>query len=292
MSRRRQLPYSRQGKRPFTPRISFTSWLFIGLIVGLGAGLYYAWIVQPIVYVQASPARLSQQAKADYILLVSQSYAATGNWAQAEQRLAALEDPQLAQTVNALLEQYVRDLKPVELLRNLAHLAQQLGAEGGAVPIFAPTANVLPTPTLIANVQPTAVPSPSATPTAVPSPTASPTSPPVATAVFDFQLVAQDQRCQADAPAERIEVWVENQFAQPLPGVEIAVRWANGQDRFFTGFKPDQGLGYADFTMSPDLSYTVVLADGSPEVSGLRIEPCTDGRGNSWVLRFQQLPTN
>lgn len=289
MSRRR-LPYSQSGKRPFTPRISFTSWLFMGLLVGLGAGLYYAWIVQPIVYLQASPARLNEAAKAEYIVLVSQSYAANGNWAQAEQRLAALEDPQMATTVNQLLEQSVRQLKPVDLLRNLAALAQQLGAEGGAVPIFAPTPDVLPTPTLVAQLQTTAVASPSPTPTAVPSHTPTPTATQVnqPTAVFTFQLVAQEQICDSDTPGH-IQVVVENPFSQPLPGVEIHVRWANGQDRFFTGFKPENGLGYADFSMSPDLSYTAVLADGSPEVSGLRIEPCANGREGSWQLQFQQL---
>ncbi len=144
MSRRRQrrLPYnSGQGEeRPFWQRISTTGWLFLGLILGLGIGLYYAWLVNPITYINAGPVRLSEQYKADYIFLVSQSYALDGNWPLAEQRLAALEDPNLSQTVNLVLEASVRELQAPATLHNIAILAQQLGAEGGAVAIFAPTA--------------------------------------------------------------------------------------------------------------------------------------------------------
>ena len=59
--------------------------------------------------------------------------------------------------------------------------------------------------------------------------------------------------------------------------------------RFFTGFKPPLGEGAGDFAMSPDTSYTVVLAEGSPEVSGLRIETCADGSASGWQLTFQNL---
>ncbi|RMH01467.1 MAG: hypothetical protein D6706_01885, partial [Chloroflexi bacterium] len=56
-------------------RFSPTSLFFLGLIIGLAASLYYAWIIDPVVYTNASPARLSSTHKEAYILLVSQSYA-------------------------------------------------------------------------------------------------------------------------------------------------------------------------------------------------------------------------
>ncbi|VAW43484.1 hypothetical protein MNBD_CHLOROFLEXI01-2598, partial [hydrothermal vent metagenome] len=59
--------------------------------------------------------------------------------------------------------------------------------------------------------------------------------------------------------------------------------------RFFTGFKPENGRGYADFEMSPDTSYTVSLPDGSPEVSGLRLDTCASGLSGGWQLTFQNL---
>jgi hypothetical protein len=292
MSRRRQLPYnSRQEGRPFWQRISTAGWLLIGLLVGMGFGLYYAWVVEPVIYTDSGPARLSEQYKAEYIFLVSQNYAADGDWPRAQQRLAALEDPNLAQTVNSLLETYVRDLQSPEALRHMAALAQQLGAQGGAVAIFAPTPEVLPTPTLATQTQATPVPSPTPLPTDTPPPvptTAVPPSPPPEVEL-PYRLLDQEQVCEADVP--QIEVIVQNELLEDLPGVEVRVSWANGNDRFYTGFKPEQGLGYGDFTMEKDVSYTVVLAEGSPEVSGLRIEPCDNGRDAGWRLVFQYVGT-
>jgi hypothetical protein len=67
------------------------------------------------------------------------------------------------------------------------------------------------------------------------------------------------------------------------------VTWEGGEDHFFTGFKPALGVGYGDFEMEPGISYTIQLADGSPEISGLRIEPCEDGADGGWWLTFQNL---
>lgn len=289
--RRRRLPYSSQGKRPLWQRASTAGWLLVGLAIGLGVGLYYSWVVDPVVYTNAGPSRLSETHKAEYIFLVSQSYAADGDWARAQQRLAALEDPNLAGTVNALLESYVRNLAPPEALRHLAALAQQLGAEGGAVAVFAPTAAALPTPTLAAPLfLPT--PEPLPTVTAVPPLTPTATLPPPTTGAMVYRLLNQERLCEQEGASPGgplIEVIVQDAALVDVPGTAVLVRWDGGQDRFFTGFKPDEGLGYGDFTMSPDVSYAVMLADGSPEVSGLRVEKCDDGRDAGWRLVFQKL---
>ena len=71
--------------------------------------------------------------KEAYIHLVSQSYAAEGDWNRAQQRLAALDDPAIAQTAASLLETYLRQQKPASEIENMARLAQQLGAQGAAV---------------------------------------------------------------------------------------------------------------------------------------------------------------
>jgi len=78
-------------------------------------------------------------------------------------------------------------------------------------------------------------------------------------------------------------------LSNEVAGTAVIVRWDGGEDRFFTGFKPDLGVGYGDFAMTPDVSYTVLLDEGSPEVSGLRVEKCADGRDGSWRLVFQKL---
>ena len=98
-------PPPRRPRRPlpFWRRLSATGWLLLSLVIGLGGGLYYAWVVDPVVFTDASPARFSERYREEYIILVSQIYAVNQNWPLAEQRLAALEDPAIAETVNNLL---------------------------------------------------------------------------------------------------------------------------------------------------------------------------------------------
>ena len=275
--------------------MSAAGWVLLGLVLGLAAGLWYAWMVEPVVFVEVSPARFSERHRAEYIFLVSQSYAANGNWPRAEQRLAALDDPVVGQTVANLLEKYVREQEPAGVIRNLAMVARQLGVETQAVALFAPTpllgstatpiavSTVAPTPTTV----PTASPTPTAIPTVAPTPTptaiVSPTSQP------NYRLLSQERLCPTDVAAPRIEVVTQDALLNPLPGVEVLVSWDGGADRFFTGFKPAEGPSYGDFTMSQDLSYTVALAEGSEAVSGLRIEPCDNGLDGGWRLTFQNL---
>ncbi len=290
--RRRQ----RQGQRPlpFWRRLSTTGWLLLSLIVGLVGGLYYAWVVDPVVFTDASPARFNEHYREEYIVLVSQSYAVNENWPLAQQRLATLEDPNIAETVNELLETAVRQQRPAPLLEQLATVARQLGAEGQAIALFAPTqpaAALQPTPTPAVATTPTDTPAPTATPTntAVPTPTGTATRPATATPQPNYRLTEQTRLCDDEEAINRIEVIVLDAFLNDLPGVEIEVTWQNGRDRFFTGFKPENGRGYADFEMSPDISYTVRLPDGSPEVSGLRLEECDSGLSGGWQLTFQNL---
>lgn len=290
----RRLDYDENGGQD-EPRLSATSLFLLGLILGLAGALYYAWVVNPIVYTEASPSRMSEQSKAEYILLVSQSYAASGDWQMATQRLAALAEPNINETVADQLEAYLRSGQPAAVVRNLAVLADELGSGGPAVALFVPTAEgatATSTPLAESAVLPTQPPSPTMTrpPTSTPRPTSSPTIAPSPTLVPVFRLLSQERVCDDDEAAPRIEVIVVDAFLEPLPGVEAIVQWNEGADRFFTGFQPDKGLGYGDFTMTPDVSYSVFLADGSPTISGLRIEPCSADEGGlpgGWQLTFQ-----
>jgi hypothetical protein len=291
-------PRRRQQRRPrslpFWRRLSSTGWLLLSLIIGLVGGLYYAWVVDPVIFTDASPARFSDQYRETYIILVSQSYAVNDNWPLAQQRLAALDDPEIAQTVNNLLETAVRQQRPAPLLEQLAVVARQLGAAGQAIALFAPTlpaANIQPTPTPAIVTTPTNTPSPAATPTntPIPRPTETATQPATATPQPNYRLTEQTRLCAEDEANNQIEIIVLDAFLNDLPGIEIEVSWQNGRDRFFTGFKPENGRGYADFEMSPDISYTVRLPDGSPEVSGLRLETCASGFSGGWQLTFQNL---
>ena len=277
--------------------VGIASLLLLGLIVGLAGGLYYAWAISPVAYVLVGPSRLSASYKETYIFLVAQNYAQDGNWPRAESRLNALEDPALSQTVADLLQRYLRRGEPETRLRPLALLADQLGVTDPAValfvtPEFRPSAT--PTLTLEPSTTPTLLPTATVTPspTSTPSPTwtPAPTITPSPTALPVYRLLNQERVCEPDKPAPRIEVIALDVNLEQLPGVELLVSWDSGTDRFFTGFKPELGLGYGDFTMVPEVSYSVVVVAGSPPVSGLRVENCPvseGGQAGGWRLTFQ-----
>lgn len=274
------------------PRMSAASLLLIGMIIGFAAALYYAWIVEPVVFTEASPARLSERNKAQYIFLISQSYEADGNWGKAQERLAALNDPEVDETVARLLEESLRRGESAATMRSMAKLAGRLGVNNAAVAVFAPqptatTAAVQSAPTVSGN---TPVARETATPTSTLVPTSTPTPRPSPTAVPVYRLLRQQQICDPDATAPSIEIIAVDPFLEHLPGVEVIVQWDGGSDRFFTGYQPEKGLGYGDFTMTPGVDYQVAMADGSLTVTDLSAPECEFRDGvvlGSWRLTFQ-----
>lgn len=273
------------------------SLLLLGLLLGVMGGLAYAWLVDPVVFVDASPARLSESYKVEYLYLVSQSLAATGNEAQAQQRLSALDDPALAQTVADLLDAALREQRDTETVAALAQLARLLGVEGATVDLFAPQAAGAATPNapLPTSLPSGSTPLPSPTVVTTPLPTAvaelvtaerplTPTPPPTQ---FRYRLLTQEPLCGSPAPL--LAVITLDALLEDLPGVEVAVRWENGRDRFYTGFKPEARAGYGDFTMQPGMVYALQLVDSGPEIPNLQAEPCADGSAGGWLLTFQNL---
>lgn len=290
-----------RSRRRGTAAVPASSPLIVGLLLGLVGALFYAWVVNPIIYTEATPADLGTEFQAEYLYLVSQSYAADNDWAKTQSRLAALGEAEIETVVGEQLESYLREGKPAVAVQSLAQLALELEVQSPAVALFAPvpaqpsptldTSIVIPTftptllPTLIPTPLPSSTPEPTYTPTITPRPTA--TSAPI------YRLLSQQRACRFDEPGYEIEVVVLDALLQPLPGVEVLVSWENGSDHFFTGFKPVEGAGYGDFMMETEgVSYTVTLAEGSPTVSGLRPEPCSSREGGligGWRLTYQRL---
>lgn len=287
----------RRQAEPGGPRLPAASLLLLGLILGVAGGLTYAWLIDPVVYVDAVPSRLSAAYREEYVFLVSQSYAADEDWVRAQERLAALDDQNLAQTVAEQLERALRRGEAAVKVRNLAAMAAQLGAQGPAMALFGPTAPPGSTATATASA-PTATPTLLPTPTDTRQPSRTPSRTPTATRTVAatatpepiYRLLSQERLCRPGTAIRRIEVVVQDAFLEPKPGVEVLVAWDSDSDRFFTGFQPDRGPGYGDFEMSADISYRVSVAEGSPVVGGLRLETCSTNQGGldgGWRLTFQ-----
>jgi len=268
-------------------------YLLTGLVIGLVLGLIYSWLIAPVEYVDTSPASLRADFKDHYRAVIAASYLATGDLARAQSRLILLNDPDPVQELVDQARHALAAGDPDGSVLPLTTLAEAL--QGLIVQLTPPTPIEIqsgtsePTGSAIAAnatqrvTQTQTIP---ATPT--PRPTRTSTSTPGA----PFVLIERAETCDQDGPAGLIQVWVQNAAGAPVPGIEIIISWENGEDSFFTGLKPDIGLGYADFQMTPGEVYILRLASGGAPISGLSAPLCpTQDGGDFWggyALTFHQ----
>ncbi len=158
--------------------------------------------------------------------------------------------------------------------------------------IFTPTTALTPTNRVAGSIaiRPL-IRRPTPTPTHSPTPTATPTQTPTPDPAAPFRVVQSRFVCDEQA-ARLLKVIVRDQTGAGLSGVEVVVRWDSGQDRFFTGLKPDIEPGYADFQMTAGISYQVelpnrVIQPSLPTVTLAETVSCRDAIP-SWQLIFQQ----
>lgn len=77
---------------------------FLMIAVGLGIGLLYGWIINPLQHANAPGSALRSDYKADYVLMVAEIYTADGKLDQAVSRLSILGDlPPVQHTAQAIL---------------------------------------------------------------------------------------------------------------------------------------------------------------------------------------------
>jgi hypothetical protein len=258
------------------------NWLpiLLGLVIGLAIGLYYSWVINPVEYVETSPASLREDFKSDYLALIASAYAYSGDLARAEARIAIFQEPNPATTFSQLAQKRLAMGRPQSETRALALMAAALGERPtplASVP--AQTRIVSPSPTLYTST-------PTRTP--LPPPTRTPTPTPGA----PFELLDQEKVCDPDLYAPLIQVVVIDAAGRPVPGVEVLVVWDTGQDHFFTGLKPELGMGYGDFAMTEGTIYTVQVVKSETPITGLMAEDCIGDDDElfpgSWLLTFQQ----
>jgi len=267
----------------------------IGFSVGLSLSLTYTWVIEPPPLTDTTPAALNPHDKEIYTVLIAAAYAADGDRDRAETRLAQLEDPDIENTIIALAERYINEGRDARDVRALARLAEALGETSAAIRPFiatpTPTPTPIPTPTpLRPTPTPTRVVRPTPTPTAVPPVRRTPTPP-----SGDVFMVAQSTVLCDPSTNGLLRVYVRDDESRGLPGVQILVNWPGGEDRFFTGFKPETDPGYADFEMTPGEVYQVELAgvksEVAQEVGAGASALCPDlpsGVQPSWQIVFQK----
>lgn len=275
--------------------------LFLALLLGLGAGLAYAWVISPQTSTGASPALLRADFKDQYRSAIAASYAASGNLPRAQARLSLLGDEDPAEALNAQAQRSIArgDFADADRLAALA-LAIQSGANVSVPTIPAESSappHIEPSPSPEAAFVLTETPQPIETfpvetlpPLLTSTPRPTRTSTPTQGA--PFRLVEQETVCDPNLPEGLLQVVVLNASRRQMPGIKIIVTWDAGGEEFFTGLKPELGNGYADFVMTPGVSYAVQLAPGSEIASGLVPPACRTSSGETYLggfkLTFQQ----
>ena len=253
----------------------------LSVAIGIILGLMIAWVVWPVEYYEGPPSALKEPLKEEYVYLISIAYAQDGNLERASSRLKSLglSDP------NRAVIEVARKFKgrgvSQEQLQPLAVLAYALGAMEPELQAYLPSPTPPPTPVPIHTSAPE-------TPLPIASPTPTPTLKPEAS----FILKMREMRCHTEEEAPMLEVEVLDKGGEPLPGVEVVVSWEGGEDRLFTGLKPDKSPGYTDFEMSREFTYQVkVNVPGSEEAGGLVAlsGECPPERPlSSWHIVFQE----
>lgn len=89
-----------RGRGGLTP-----GWLIgvLLLILGIGLGIFYGWMVNPVVLTDTDPSDLRQEWQEAWVLMTAQSLAQTGDQVTARQRLETFSDEQLSPVLNGLI---------------------------------------------------------------------------------------------------------------------------------------------------------------------------------------------
>lgn len=254
--------------------------------------------------IQRAQARLALLGDDDPSLVLvaqAQRYLAEGNDSQDSQALASLASA-LGQAPTPLPTQ--PEFTPTEIPSDTPTVTDSPTPRPSVTPTPSATRTPSPTPEVVftattspareVTTGPTPTPTisrtprPSRTPTQTFTPTPSRT--PTATLAPPFVLDNQVLVCNPVIGEPQLQIFVSNAAGVGISGVEITVIWDDGEEHFFTGLKPDIDIGYADFVMTPSVTYTLQVADGGQLISNLAAPECSDNSNDSywgsWRLIF------
>ncbi|MGD8404340.1 MAG: hypothetical protein PVJ21_11815 [Anaerolineales bacterium] len=285
----------------------------LALAAGFGLGLTYAWVIAPVQYVEAEPRILRDDFKDHFRSAIAAAYASNADLERARVRLNLLGDPDPSKALVAQAQRMLAAGESPEAIQRMALLASALDGETAAnqptstietlatetatlenvtettqTPVqftsTATAASTTPEPTI--EIEPSNTPRPQLS--ATPRPTRTPT----ATLGAPYQLIGEETICEPDLAEGLLQVVVFDIRRNQIPGAEIIITWNNGEEHIFTGLKPELGYGYADFLMTPDVTYSVRMADGGTPASELSTPECETEDGDPYPgglrLSFQQ----
>jgi hypothetical protein len=292
----------RVARRYQRPR-RVVSWagIILGLMLGVGGGLLYTWVLNPVQEFDTQPWQLTTSEREQFIVAIMIEYNYTGDFDRAFERLAALRpqrDPiqEVADIACSLATSgYANNNSGLQAIRAMIRFYELQGRDGCATDLIIPQ-NTLPpvvvmelptstlappdtkTPTLEAPIRTTTTATLAVVPTNLPQ--------------SDYEIANIPTLCNLERQS-LIEVNVVDFNGQGIPGQVVRVRWDGGESIFATGLKPERGAGYADFAMSPGISYVVDMPGLSDPSQPLTATACTleDGARATISYRVVFRPT-
>jgi hypothetical protein len=125
--------------RPLLYNRAMSRLLFaLGLLLGLGIGLYTGWMVSPVNYTHTDLPSLAQPYQDEAVLMIATRYAADGDGEAAQAALAALGYSDVAPAIQSVVARATAARWPEADLRRLAALAVAFNAASPAMNPYLP----------------------------------------------------------------------------------------------------------------------------------------------------------
>jgi len=259
-------------------------YILTALILGLVLGLVYSWVIAPVSQVDTHPNLLRDDYKDIYRLLISRAYQANNNLPRAEARLELIGDKEPALALAAQAQRFLAESGDNEMALILANLSAAVQSASKPIPT-APPPSSTPTPDSAngnsssnqGNGQGAG--SSTTTPASeiINSPTPSPTdSPP-------FILQDSSPICDPTLGESLIQIIATDGSGKGIPGVTLELSLGTDpKEVFYTGLKPELGLGYADYTAEPGLTYQLEIPESGLVLGEIEVPTCQTEAGDSY----------
>jgi hypothetical protein len=262
-------------------------YILTALVLGLVMGLVYSWVISPISQVDTHPNLLRDDYKDIYRSLISRAYQANNNLPRAEARLALIGDEDPALALAAQAQRFLAESGDNEMALILANLSAALqAAKSPVMPAIPPTGtasagesseNQTNGGSAAGNGQSESEVTPNKTPGTATSPTPSPTDAP------PFILQDSSAICDPTLGESLIQITATNGAGEGVPGVTLQISLGvDPKEVFYTGLKPELGLGYADFSAEPGLTYQLEIPESGLIVTDIEVPACQTESGDSY----------
>ena len=101
--------------------------MLVGIALGLGAGLLYAWVIAPVEYIDSPMSDLAQQYRDEYTVMIAAGFMADEDVNAAIDRLRRLGVDNVPAYVQEVTERYITNSRNLEDIRLLVTLSAGLG---------------------------------------------------------------------------------------------------------------------------------------------------------------------